>query len=420
MAEESKQQLQTNVNFAGDVNAVNVTIVTTRGVTATINSSIKMSVSLYESIFSPFITGTITIYDAVDLQQVLPLVGEELVQIQIIQNDQTYERAFMISKMRDREVIGSRNQAYVLEIISTEAIVNENVKLSRAFKGPIDNIIDELINSVNCLNAPASKKTAFIEQSTNSTMFVANYWNPVKCIQYVCEQARNLNDSPSFLFFENKSGFYFWSLDNIADAQVAVSWTFRRDAYSNQPADKENIENKYSRIIDISITDFDIIKRMKTGMYGSTIIYYDLSTGQYVEKATTTVYTPKLNQNPGWSSKAPFSNLATLIVDHQHYNNFDGYGSETANTKVRQDRLATLARYESQKLTITVFGRLQIEAGQKVFLDIPSFSVTAESTQNKYMSGNYIISDCHHSFGKDGYFCNMNVIKDSYIANLEE
>lgn len=413
----SKQQLRTSVNFAGDVNNISVTLIPSKGAAITLHASLIMSLSIFESLFSPFLNGTIMIYDTYDLQQMLPLIGEELINIQVSQNDQTYTGTFMIYKMEDREVFGTRNQVYTLHFRSIEGMINENIKLSRAFKGSINNMVDELINSDGCLAANTTKKPVFIEESNNNTMFVANYWPPSKCLEFICEQARNKNNSPSFLFFENKSGLYFWSIDSLAER--AVDWNFQKDSYVNEPDNNKNISEKDLRIIDISITDFDYIRRLKTGMYGSDIIYYDLTSGQYVFRSSIEFYEPKLNKNPGWTSRSPFSTAATLIRDNQHYNNFDGYGSETANTKVRQQRLATLSRMESQKLKITVHGRLQIEAGHKVSLNIPVFTTPGAESQNKYMSGNYLVLDCHHSFKKDVYTCIMNVVKDSYSVNLD-
>ena len=144
----------------------------------------------------------------------LPLLGEEVVEVDLATptfntDVNTIRGKFYVYKLSDREMLGERNSVYTLYCVSFEALTDLNVKMSRSFKGNVAEIATTLLGKEG-LN---TKKKFNVEPTKNSTMYVSNFWSPAKNLNYVADTAINKNDSATYLFFENKEGFNFVSLD---------------------------------------------------------------------------------------------------------------------------------------------------------------------------------------------------------------
>ena len=428
MAEETKPQNPPNVadvnSTGGEISIQMVTIKNSRGQTTTLGRPLIVSLDIYESLFSPFVVGQIVLMESSDLASLLPLIGEETIQIQLVDYfSKTYDETFLIYKMGDRVNVNERSNAYALHFMSYGATLDLNTKLGRSFKGPIDSIAKDIIGSLNFGNTSIGKQLN-IEATSNNTMFISNFWRPSRCMQFICDQAQNINGSPSYMFFETKSKFNFVSLDSMYGASNFIEFE-KSNYFRDVRTQRKNVDMEYKQVLALDhFEPFNYIDRLTSGMYGSKIVYHDITTGQHVN----TSYTPnwenrknKLNDYPLWSVGAKTSSNAVLIRDHQHYNNFTGFGSDTSNTKVHQERLALIAQAQASRCAVTVFGKLEYEVGMKVKLTVPrSGPIDANSDpRNKYVSGYYIIASLRHKIGIR-HQCDMELIKDSYMVDLEK
>lgn len=419
------EDISNKLTKAGDVTIELVEITASNGLAQNITPQV-VGVVIYESLFEPFITGELHVRDSQQLSHLLPLIGEETVRIKILTPEfpsvTAYEGEFYIFKMEDQIRVAERESFYVLHFISREAIADLNTKISRGYSGSIDKIAESIIKGDDALQ---SKKRANIEPTSNTTKFVSNFWSPIRCLQFMVEQALNENDSPSYIFFENKFGLNFLSLDSLYDPAIDPMHIFKRDNYTNQVEKtggmSRSLAEDYARILDINTPMvFNYMDRLKTGMYGSEIIYYDLLAKQYVHKG----YQPDwkgnhLNEFPLWTPKIAARPKAVLFVEQQYYNNFDGYGV-TANTKTVQQRAQLLANAIAHKCTISVMGRTDYSVAQKVYLEIPKTTQIADATDtlDAIQSGKYIIAAICHSISRTKYTCSMDLIKDSYIVSM--
>ena len=68
----------TELQYAGDISIEYIEIISSKHNSLNIRNQV-VSINIYEDIFSPFITGTIVVKDALDLVNFFPLVGDETV-----------------------------------------------------------------------------------------------------------------------------------------------------------------------------------------------------------------------------------------------------------------------------------------------------------------------------------------------------
>lgn len=416
------------IRFAGEIEVKEISIITSQGFKQEVTLQ-TMGIEIYEDIFSTFMSGKLFLNDSQELTNLLPLIGEEYLRIHLhtptLDTKEDYNLEFAIYKMDDRFKSKDRDLIYVLHFISKEAIIDLNKKLSRGFKGKVSDIVKEIVDKEF-----GTDKKLDIEETKNQTRFISNFWNPVRCIQWVTDQAVNMDGSPSYLFWENKYGFNFKSLLSLYQG-TPIKQRFIWDNYSEE-IDKgvtggtsyHSIEKDFQRIMELDIKQgWNYIERLKSGMYGSQIIYFDLFTQQYVHNGFAPSWDEKksLNPYPLWTDKVASNSRAVLMHDHQYRNVFDDY-DDVSNTKIRQERKSVLAQAEGYKIEINVLGRCDYHAGQRVYVEIPLSGEIDKGdikTKDELMSGNYLISAICHLVTREKHQCNIELIKDSYIRELK-
>ena len=420
-------QSSDRISKAGDVDVRDVTIITALGFAQTITPQV-VGIELYEDIFSTFITGILTVRDSQELSNLLPLVGEEVIRMEVrtpsLPDDQAYVGEFYIYKMSGRKKVAEREALYSLHFISKEAIVDMNKKVSKGYQGnPSDIIVSVCTDRQWGLETP---KQVFVENTSNKIRYVSNYWSPSQNIQYVCDHALNKLESPSMVFFETKFGFNFVALESLyvsGELKQRFLWDNYTADVNPSGGSSRDISKDYQRVLELDTPlTYNYIDRLKSGMYGSEIITYDIMTHQYVH----TGYQPNfsehkhLNEFPAWSGNAIAKPKSVIIDGRKYYNNFEGYGDVT-NTKFIQKRRSLLAQAEAYTVTVTVFGRTDYSAGQRVVLDVPMTAQIKEGDadpQDKMMSGVYLISAICHVIDTTQHTCVMELVKDSFVVDL--
>jgi hypothetical protein len=417
------------LRFAGDVSIDSVTITTSTGVTQNITAQV-LTIQYYEDLFSPFITGSLILKESLDLINLLPFAGEEMVEIEI--STPSMERGnikgkYYIYKLSDRELIGDRSVVYQLHFISTEAIVDLNKKISKVFSGNISDIVKTFVSDKTI--GLESSKNLVVEPTSNNVKYISNYWTPIQNINHLVDRAINENKVPNYVFFENRDGFYFMSLDKLYTSDSYQSFVYDRYTRDdlNGGGSARNIEQDYRRISSINIpTAFDYMNRISNGMLSSRVFSYDVTKKTYSAK-TYEMFSrfdkhQHLNPNPISSNKSIFRANSTIINVPRSYGNFNSYGDVT-NFKTVQERTSLMKLAESSKIQITVPGRADYTVGQKVSVTLNKIEPikTEESDEDvtdKMFSGYYLIAAINHYVDRTKHECHIELIKDSLLINL--
>lgn len=417
------------LTYAGQVILDSVIVTTANGVTFNIINQVQ-GIELFEDLFSPFMTGTITVLETLDLTSLFPLIGEEVVRIAFhtptIDKKYYRDQSFYVYKMTDMTNSGDKSNIYVLHFISIEAIVNLNTKLSRTYNGRVSDIARKLMIEPDALN---SKKPINIESTPTVTAFTANFWSPMHCINYAAATAHNDNNSASYLFFENSFGLNFISLDTLYANPVLHEFeqnNYIRDISVTGSAIKDAAKD-YKKIQAFSAPDgFDYIDRNSNGMYGSQMITVDPITKKYASRVYkwSDDYSKlkHLNPNPLMSDNAAARSQQAIIYMPKHYGNFNGY-TDVTNTSVIQQRTSLLKSADAFKVSLTLLGRTDYTVGQKVQIKIPAKDPLHEGDAeriDKVTSGNYLIGAIAHRINRKTHECTVELIKDSFIFDANK
>lgn len=420
------------IRFAGDVAIRKVQIVTSSSNRVDITNQV-IGIEVYEDMFSPFISVALSVRESLDFINALPLRGEEVVKLEIATptfNDKVkvIKGTFYIYKLSDRQLLTDRNSAYTLHCVSYEALTDLNMKQSRAYSGNIAEIVRTILGK-DALN---TDKNANIEKTKNSVKYVSNFWSPIKNINYVACGALNKNDSPTFIFFENREGFNFVSLDTLYEQETYQK--FIKDDYARdtdkQGKTNRNIDRDYQRILEVKINvSFDALKYTNNGAYASRVYAYDLVKKKYYAKDYNYLADFQdmnhLNKFAPYTDAKPVSPANLIFNEIRHYASHDGY-PDTSNIASQQKRNSMLQVLRSNIIEITVFGRTDYTVGQKVYVELPKPTVITKEDQantdsktgiiDSTYSGNYLVTAINHVINRDSHTCIMELSKESLMA----
>lgn len=416
------------LKFAGEVSIDKVTIITSKGVFQDISAQV-INIQYYEDLFSPFITGSLIIKDMLDLVNLFPFAGEEFVELEI--STPTLDKSkikgrYYIYKMTNRELIGDSSVVYQLHFISVEAIIDLNKKISKVYTGSAAKLIKQLVEEQ--YNGLQSKKQVFAEETSRDIKFISNFWSPTKCISYITELAVNKNNIPSYVFFENRDGFYFMSLDSLYTANIYQEFKYDKYTRDNLPDGKSvrNVQEDYMRATSVSIpTAFDYMDRISKGAYASKALSWDITNKKYNVKNynmfDNITKQNHLNEYALASKDAILRTNSTLVNYPRAVGTFSGFG-DASNFKNFQQRTSLMKLAEASKIQMSVPGRTDYTVGQKVKVTLNRVEPVSDKDtdmQDKMFSGHYLISAINHYITREGHECHMELIKDSLILNLD-
>lgn len=418
------------LKFAGDVDIRDLAIIGKTGTTDIRN--LMVDISIYEDIFSPFISGKIILKESLDLINKLPLIGEEFLDLTIV--TPTFENPnkiikgrFYIYKLSDKIPLKDRESMYNLYFISLEAIKDMNLRLTNAQSGYCSDIAYRLIRGDN--DGLSTDKPYNIEESSNGIKFICNYWSPIRALNYVAEKSLNKDNIASYMFFENRDGFNFISFNSLYKQEPIQN--FIVDNYDRTVTfggeSIRDVEEDYKRAKELSMPKgFDFIDRLTRGMFNSTLTSYDFVTKRFKRKFYDSTLDfasmPHLNTNPLSSTNvisAPYAASYNSINHTAMHNGFE----DVSNSEAHLLRNASIAMAQGFRLQITVPGRTDYTIGKvvtmKTFRAEPISSSDLDTIDPIY-SGRYLIASINHNINSKEHLCTMELIKDSLITGITE
>lgn len=409
----------------------------------------------HESIESAFLRCDITIIDAVDFNK--GLEGAEIVEV-IVETKSAKGKplSFKLKVFKIGSIIKSeRGQMYILHCISEEAYNNELFKVFKSF-GPmqgaknVPNIPKHLCEKY--LKAGKKVKAKYFEDHTNIN-FISPSWKVTDAISYISDKitrkkgGKGSEKQSGFLFFENRNGFVFMSIDKLAEGGVDGAESFK---YTLQQQGTDPDDDGWYSIESVQYPDkADHLRHMRLGTYKSIAVGISLpkQTDTHVTSAGRndqrgTVQQPKEIDYMGVFGKAskiekdppfiPPDDIKQAGPTRYHIRalpymkNQEGSGDPDAGTKSNIDTMQVAmyaaARYSLLKavqITIVIPGNTALTAGQIITTIIPASEQVGESEsglvkEDKKYSGKYLIAGLTHMYSREGITTTLVLTRDSY------
>lgn len=416
-----------SLRFAGDVKIEEIQLNSLNGQVANITNQV-ISIEIFEDLFAPFTTISLVVRESVDYLNLFPFTGEEFVDVKISTPtlDKGFNGRFYIYKIVDRELTGDREVAYVIKAISEEFITDCNTKISKTYGGAPSETAFKILGK-DGLN---TKKQVFVEKTSNTTKMTAEFWSPTKVLNYLASASSNSSKSPTYLFYENRDGFNFRSIDELLKGTTYhkyVKDNYTRDSINEGTTQTSQDPNEdYKRILELSIPVLtNYMEDIQSGRMKSRMISHDILTKKYTVKdyslkRDTEAPPTLLNPYPAYSKYATANSSSTMIIMPKAYANYNNYGDVT-NSKVIQRRIAYFQNLQKYKVTIQAFGRTDYTVGQIMELDIPKITQITREDQDirdKILSGRYLVTAISHVINKKNHTVNIELVKNSVLIDL--
>lgn len=415
-------------------------------------------INYYESIDSPFLRCDITIVDAVDLYK--NIRGKEVVKVKMTSessDDDPLEVVFRVFKMGSF-IKNERAVMYILHCTSHESFLNEARRMFGAY-GPCEKHKNKpQLPKYICkdiLKAPRSKMKGSNFEAHGPICFYSPNWRPLDAITYISDKVlrqsgggggRKSQSQSGFLFYENKHGFHFKSIDGLcSQGATGIKYT-----YAQQSVESKDPKDEYFKIESATYPDkTNHLEKLRTGLYKTSVLGISIAaqgnsflpsgssaqgqdkpnvklknfevTMESIFKQANTIDTgfptsgtkfPDAESMP--STRYKFRVMPSF--NHQPKSGSNPNGGESPVDTIQVSSYAT-ARYSllnAIQLNINVPGNTALAVGEIIEVSIPlATSEDGEVQEDRTYSGKYLIASLHHLYRKEGMTTTLYLTKDS-------
>ena len=383
-------------------------------------------INIYDSIFSPCMTGKIIIVDASGLFKEMHLDGSEVLTIDMEKRDctATIKKNFRIYKPTDK-VEKDNVEQFVLHFISNEFIQSKNSTLFATYESSYSDIVFKILT--DNLNVSASSLNfENFEQSFGLKKVVYANKKPIDAILDCSKKAVNIRFSPTYMYFENTAGYNFVSLDTLAKATPIYNINFEPKNF--EQTNKNSMLG--ARALEV-VTQFNLVDNIEYGLQGTTLVGYNIL--QRVINITTN--TPDKNIHDGLNKILTYSNPALGNNPNAKYVCYptgpNGGGTFLPSSYVKDNdpeslnlsddpfryitqRPLLLKRYTTTRTRLSMPGNFDLTSGKTINLHKPASGLkTITNDSDSQITNKYIIIAARHIIRKNMHETILEISTDS-------
>ena len=459
-----------NLKRADDFRLSNIILYNYKGDAIDITEDV-LHIDIFESIENHTLTGAISFIDQRAIVEQFPIIGKEFVEFKArtpVETETNSEIDFTKHKMFVHNIAAqststNRNQVFVLDFVSAEAVRNTRKRVSRAFTGSYDKAVSNIFKSEWGVG---SHKRLYVEPSSENKKVVIPNLRPLDAIEFLSTRAlSNYTNTPSFHFYETTRGFHFRSYDSMmkdvtSGSPLETDVTY--DLASSEVTNPENSSNPdISALFRVYSHEFDnntdSLVETSDGIFSNTVLAHDTYNktitktefnyasdyykfphleNQSVEEEFAVKYSTlplsaadpsekATNKYGRYSLYSDFTEGKTMVTSNTSniHNNVMVNGYETNRIVPYRNHLKRVL--DVIKLEMTVPGNTTLNVGQVINVKVPSYAPAvyehADKRYNIYLSGRYLITDLRHHFDLDEgkHRTIMTVSKETLATPLE-
>ena len=408
---------------AGDFILDGALIVGSSGLRVNVIDQISQ-INIYESIETPYITGSLLLSDSSGVAELLPLQGQERLLLKLRTPGHASALDFndyhaIIISVEKRFQTTDREQTFLLSWTTFEHYKNLRVKVSSSFSGTISSIVTRILREKKFLG---TKKSLHIDETKNLRKYVIPNINPFKAIEMLRKEAVNTEGSPHFVFFENSEGYHFRSIDTLIGQQGKLNIPHKR-TYKYEPPQAGGNPDKDPEITLNTILHWEAednnnsFFNARHGFFASTLYYHDIF-NKNIQKFDYDYLKDRFGKRQLLSqeNKDVGSLVSGAKIDDKiitEYSNSKVFVHPTASDQLHsegtdnnaeewlQEGRSRQLEQEYFTLKIEIYGDTDIKVGDVINVMIPSnkpmAGLSAKDAMDPLLSGRYLITQLAHN-----------------------
>jgi hypothetical protein len=382
-------------------------------------------INFYEDIHNNCISADISIVDALNQINKIPLTGHEYIRLSWKTphaNDYVNVR-LRIYKIDTRELVNERCQFYGIHCVDPIQFVNAYTMVSKAYNGKL---ISDIANDIQTNYLGSSFYQ--LEPTKNSQHLIVGNWYPFKAMNFLTSRANSTQyQGANYLYFQNINGFNFVSMEKLCDTKPKQTYIFQStNIRKNIPEGYKPRTLKTDQVAIQSYkfeNNFDTLDNITHGMYTNTLLWHDIQLKQFGETTFDypSSYSKYIHIEPNtvkggssylWTPKSDFN--AGKFGEYKLY----PIGLPTQENYVKQwlqPRISQLQQIQNVHLFVTIPGDSERRAGDIVKVSLPSPEPPIEDQMplDEYFSDNYLVTAVRHMINKKQYLTVLDLVKDS-------
>jgi hypothetical protein len=419
-----------------------------------------IELSMFEDIYNSTISGSVLLSDSVELFSMIPLTGFEFLNISIVKpgysKETIFEKTFRVYKMVHNEIDQSSrsNQTYTLHFCSEENLVSLSRLISKSYNGVSSSFIikDILKNELGVSRKkfdPNEPKN--IEESSGRQNIIIPYLHPLQAANWITTRSISLsskNSTANFMFYENREGYNFKSLEKLFLQPTRAKYTFKQ---KNVEIKDESIIDEYRDVIKYEIMNtYDVVKAMSQGMFSSTFKGVDLVRLRaddivldYNDFFNKSVHLHNDKQEE-FKQAYPFHNEYEDRLQNKVYKNYfatrrmyptnkdhdiiKSISSKQSGIKPNLverwmlQRMSQISQLNYFKIKLVLPGDTYLTVGDIIEFKMPLIRrhLPGETNDNPYHSGRYLITAIRHKLDYQNYEMIVEATRDCLSSKLPE
>jgi len=421
---------------AGTFKIIDMNLLTSDGKVYDIRTKFK-DLQIFEDIFSPFITGHMTLVDTSDVIDLFSTNSTDLLQLNIIslgldesKDQNKINTTFWIYKRGDRILSAERTVEIKLYFGSLEMMLDTHTSVKHPYiNKPADKVISDIITKYyytdkSNIDKKLQKKlitnTNKNKNSRNVT-FVSNLWKASKCFTYCQNHSIDDSGDATYFFFENKGGFNFLNFTDmvqlstiqgkIVPSFILIDSNFTADS---APSAGGGVKVDFNPEMDSKIItgsrrvgQLDALKMFDEGGLKMGLHSFDLLKRNYSYTESTPI--DVLPKNPLLNDIYPFDPVFISNIDSVHtcvaseFDLLDNTTDSSSNVTIIAPRNISIANFMNNSLELDLMGRTDYTVGQIIQVELTrKITINKGDPESKYKdfkySGMYICSAIAHKF----------------------
>lgn len=392
-------------------------------------------ISLYESIYTPFMYGEIILIDNSAMLSVFPFIGQEKVLIVWEREDTTITKVFDVTDVFDVNPINEGTGGYGISISSEKQMRNAISLFSKSYKDNSAEIIKKIYTEF--LSSDLDVKI----QGYYKHNIVFPYIKPLQAINMIQKATPAADETPMFVFeslYDERPTLN--SMMQMLDQDPVLTIDPKVTAASN-PGSSNLDMNKYrNQAYKITINRaYNTLDQLGSGAYSCQTLGVDIGNKSYeVTDFDFTIHAPTICQKDWITTFFTFDGVANtdnpdnvLVngirstrapVQYRNEKAFEDYPN--LNT-IDENHLAAMRSYMKRLKSISVNVHMnsvpELRVGKTVELKTYRFSpkFNNEDPEDKVNSGVFLIAALRHYLKNGEYTVSMELVRDGIGEDAE-
>lgn len=369
------------------------------------------SVDIYESIFSFHIIADIHFIDGASIRERFNLTGNELLKIKFsgYGNEDSLEYTLYSAELMGIVPESNlRSKMFTVRFVSRELIQNSSIVVAKSYATSAGEMIQDLLTT-----SLKSTKKLNRDPSKDQPVTVIPHLKPFEAVDLVRRRAVSTSFKSPFLFFENKNGYYFKTIESLIKDRSIMNGRYEDLVFFQNEAISSNIKGTSTSITDTSShllfsnytvnNSFNVLHLLDNNGVNGVVQQFDFVTKKFQER---TFINDDSFENLT-NKKNPIASSGIISEYGQNRNRpslipFSKY-KDTNNSTVNflYDNVLERACFANiitqQKTYVDVPGNTKVLAGSVIKLNVPLYDSLQVRNLNSVDSGSYLVSSVKHS-----------------------